>query len=116
MENLKNNISQLIESSLLESNYEGYREGYSKGYKEAISLMAMPLKEWDKVLWNDTEWNTIGEEYINKYKEIMEELPTHARHLLYELEQIELKQSDREKRLLYKHLTSSRNGGVSDDR
>lgn len=87
-----------------------FNEGLQEGYNKALENLAVPLKEWDKLLWNDKAWNDAGEEYIAKYKEIMEQLPTHSRYLLTELEQIEMKQSDRTLRLLYNYVRSNKVG------
>lgn len=86
----------------------GFKQGYSKGYNKALSDINMPLKEWDKVLWNNEEWNDIGEEHTAIYKEIMKQLPKEKRYLLFQLELIQAKQNNIPFKLIYDYITKTK--------
>lgn len=96
--------------------FRGLENGYKEGCKAALSSMPIPIKEWDKTLWSDEEWNSKGEEYISKYKKIMEQLPEDTRHLLFELELIQIEQSNRALKVFYDYVNTSVRDGVSNDR
>lgn len=96
--------------------FRGLENGYKEGCKAALNKINIPLKELDRLLWNDKEWKSKGDQYIDKYNQIMKLLPEDSRHLLLELELIEIEQSNRSLKIFYDYINAIGEDGVSNDR